>query len=124
MKTPEQSIRVERRGRRVLRSAKKIRGTAEMPRLAIFRSHRHFGAQLINDDLGQTLASFSSQNKEFRGKFKHGGNIAAAKEIGKQVAELAKQKGITKVCFDKRWYRYHGRVKAFADAARAAGMKF
>jgi large subunit ribosomal protein L18 len=107
--------RIHRRIRR------KLRGTAERPRLAVFRSVAHIYAQVIDDTAGATLVSASSVDKA--GKTK-GGNVAAAKAIGKLVAERAKDKGIGKVVFDRGGYIYHGRVKALADAARAAGLEF
>ena len=98
----------------------RVRGTAERPRLAVFRSVKHIYAQVIDDDQGHTLAAASSAEQ----KSKSGGNIAGAKAIGKLVAERAKEKGITKVVFDRGGYLYHGRVKALADAAREAGLEF
>ena len=108
-------LRVHKRIRR------KVRGTAERPRLAIYRSVAHIYAQVIDDEKGATLASASSVDKAAR---TNGGNVAAAKSIGKLVAERAKEKGITKVVFDRGGYLYHGRVKALADAAREAGLEF
>jgi large subunit ribosomal protein L18 len=98
----------------------KLSGTAERPRLNVYRSLNHIYAQVIDDLKGETLASASSLQL----KLKTGGNIASAKEIGKAVAELAVQKGIKKVVFDRGGYLYHGRVKALADAAREAGLEF
>jgi large subunit ribosomal protein L18 len=103
------------------RIRKKLRGTSERPRLAIFRSVAHIYAQVIDDSKGITLVAAASTE---RGELKTGGNVAAAKEIGKRVAERAKQKGIAKVVFDRGGYLYHGRVKALADAAREAGLEF
>ena len=107
--------RIHRRIRR------KLRGTAERPRLAVYRSVAHIYAQLIDDAAGATLVSASSVDKGGR---TNGGNVAAAKAIGKLVAERAKAKGIGRVVFDRGGYIYHGRVKALADAARAAGLEF
>jgi large subunit ribosomal protein L18 len=107
--------RIHRRIRR------KLSGTAERPRLAVFRSVAHIYAQVIDDAQGQTLVSASSVDKT--GKTK-GGNVAAAKAIGKLVAERAKEKGIKSVVFDRGGYQYHGRIKALADAAREAGLEF
>ncbi len=107
--------RVHRRIRR------KLAGTAERPRLAVFRSVAHIYAQVIDDAQGRTLVSASSVDKGAR---TNGGNVAAAKTIGKLVADRAKEKGITKVVFDRGGYTYHGRIKALADAARAAGLEF
>jgi len=108
----------ERIHRRIRR---KVRGTAQRPRLAVFRSVAHIYAQLIDDGKGQTLVSASSVEKS--GKT-NGGNVAAAKAIGKTIAQRAKDKGIQQVVFDRGGYLYHGRVKALADAARAAGLEF
>jgi large subunit ribosomal protein L18 len=116
-KTAKKEIRsrVHRRIRR------KLHGSAERPRLAVFRSVAHIYAQIIDDGEGRTLVSASSVDKGGR---TNGGNVAAAKTIGKLVAERAKEKGITRVVFDRGGYPYHGRVKALADAARAAGLEF
>ena len=103
------------------RIRRKLRGTAERPRLAVFRSVAHIYAQVIDDSAGTTLASASTVDKA--GKTK-GGNVAAAKAIGKLVADRAKEKGIQKVVFDRGGYQYHGRIKALADAARSAGLEF
>ena len=104
------------------RIRKKLKGTSERPRLAVFRSVAHIYAQVIDDSKGVTIASASSAEKDGAGKT--GGNVAAAKEIGKRVAERSKEKGISKVVFDRGGYLYHGRVKALADAAREAGLEF
>ena len=103
------------------RIRRKLRGTAERPRLAVFRSVAHIYAQVIDDADGKTLVSASSVDK---GAKTNGGNVAAAKAIGKTVAERAKEKGIKRVVFDRGGYQYHGRVKALAEAARAAGLEF
>ena len=107
--------RIHRRIRR------KLRGTAQRPRLAVFRSVAHIYAQVIDDAEGKTLVSASSVDKGAKTK---GGNVAAAKTIGKLVAERARDKGIKSVVFDRGGYVYHGRVKALAEAARAAGLEF
>jgi large subunit ribosomal protein L18 len=108
-----------------LRIHKRIRqrlsGTQERPRLAVFRSINHIYAQVIDDQQGFTVAAAASTEKDLRGK---GGNVEGAKRIGKKVAERAKEKGITKVVFDRGGYLYHGRVKALAEAAREAGLEF
>jgi large subunit ribosomal protein L18 len=96
----------------------KLAGTAERPRLNVYRSLNHIYAQVIDDQAGQTLVSASTI------KAKTGGNVAAAKQIGKAVAEAATAKGIKKVVFDRGGYLYHGRIKALADAAREAGLEF
>jgi large subunit ribosomal protein L18 len=103
------------------RIRRKLSGTTERPRLAVFRSVAHIYAQVIDDVAGATLASASSVDK---GGKTNGGNVAAAKTIGKLVAERAKEKGIKSVVFDRGGYQYHGRVKALADAAREAGLEF
>jgi len=104
-----------------VRIRKKLQGTSERPRLAVFRSVAHIYAQVIDDSKGVTLASASSTEK---GIVPTGGNVAAAKEIGKKVAERAKEAGIGQVVFDRGGYLYHGRIKALADAAREAGLEF
>lgn len=103
------------------RIRKKLSGTAERPRLAVFRSINHIYAQIIDDRAGRTLASAASTEKDVTIS---GGNISGAKEIGRIVAERAKTHGITRVVFDRGGYLYHGRVKALADAAREAGLEF
>ena len=99
-------------------------GTPERPRLSVYRSSKHIYAQLIDDYAGRTLAAVATTDGEVRGQLKNGGNVAAAKQAGKQIAERAKQMGITKVAFDRGGRMYHGRVKALADAAREGGLKF
>lgn len=106
-----------------IRIRKKLQGTTERPRLAVFRSVAHIYAQVIDDTKGVTLVAASSIEKA-EGKKATGGNVAAAKEIGRRVAERAKENGIHKVVFDRGGYIYHGRVKALADAAREAGLEF
>jgi len=100
------------------RIRRKLSGTGERPRLNVYRSINHIYAQVIDDQKGETLVSASTI------KAKTGGNIAAAKEIGKAVAEAAVKQGIKKVVFDRGGYLYHGRIKALADAAREAGLEF
>jgi large subunit ribosomal protein L18 len=108
-----------------LRIHKRIRNklarTEARPRLAVFRSVNHIYAQLIDDQQGHTVVAAATTEKDLRGK---GGNLEGAKLIGKTVAERAKDKGITKVVFDRGGYLYHGRVKALAEAARQAGLEF
>jgi large subunit ribosomal protein L18 len=99
-------------------------GTPERPRLAVFRSSKHIYAQMVNDAAGITVVSASTLDPEIRKELKYGGNKAAATVVGRIVAERAKKAGIDKVCFDRRSYKYHGRVKALAEAARGAGLKF
>ena len=112
--------------RRQLRRRHHVRrgivGSAERPRLTVFRSSKHIYAQLIDDLSGVTLAAASSRTKG--ATLPYGGNIKAAQTVGKQLAEVAKEKGITAAAFDRGHYRYHGRVKALADAAREGGLKF
>jgi len=102
----------------------RVEGTPERPRLCVYRSLDHIYAQVIDDRSGKTLVAASSIDGESKKNLKGGGNIAAAKVIGKTVAERAKAAGVTKVVFDRGGYKYHGRVKALADAAREAGLQF
>jgi len=113
----------EKRGHVHERIRKKMQGTAERPRLNVYRSLNHIYVQVIDDLHGKTLVSASTAQgkKEDR---RTGGNVAAAKAIGKMIAERAKAKGVSQVVFDRGGYIYHGRVKALADAAREAGLKF
>jgi large subunit ribosomal protein L18 len=99
-------------------------GTAERPRLCVYRSLKHIYAQLIDDHQGRTLASTSSSLSAVRGDLKNGGNVAAAQRVGAAIAQCAKAVGITKVAFDRGGRQYHGRVKALADAARKGGLSF
>ena len=99
-------------------------GTAERPRLCVYRSLEHIYTQIIDDRSGRTIVSASSLDKEMKKNLKGGGNIASAKAVGKTIAERAKAAGVAKVVFDRGGYRYHGRVKALADAAREAGLQF
>jgi len=103
------------------RIRKKLLGTSEKPRLCIFRSLNHIYAQVIDDKSGHTLVAASSTEKDLKG---NGGNIAAAKKIGGEIAKRAIDKGIKKVVFDRGGYIYHGRVKSLAEAAREAGLEF
>ena len=103
------------------RIRRKLSGTPQRPRLAVFRSVAHIYAQVIDDTEGKTIVSASSVDK---GGKTNGGNVAAAKSIGKLVAERAREKGIKSVVFDRGGYQYHGRIKALADAAREAGLEF
>ena len=108
--------------RRHRRVRKQVRGTAERPRLAVFRSNRHITAQVIDDVAGRTLAAASSEDSSIKGGAT--GNVDAAKKVGALVAERAKAAGIDKVVFDRGGYVYHGRIAAVADAARDAGLEF
>jgi large subunit ribosomal protein L18 len=112
------------RHRRQLRVRKRLRGTDERPRLAVFRSGKHTYAQVINDQSGTTLAAASTLEPDLRSTLPKGGNKSAAEIVGKTVAERARQQGITKVAFDRRHYRFHGRIAALANAARQAGLEF
>jgi large subunit ribosomal protein L18 len=114
----EVRIRIHRRIRKTLS------GTPVRPRLAVFRSNKHIYAQIIDDAKGTTLTAASSRDADAKKDLKNGGNVAAAKAVGKLVAQRAKAKGIEAVLFDRGGYLYHGRVKALADAAREAGLKF
>ncbi len=102
----------------------KVSGTTDRPRLCVYRSVGHIYIQVIDDRSGHTLVSASSVDKEVKKGLKGGGNIAAAKSVGKIIADRAKAAGISKVVFDRGGYKYHGRVKALADAAREAGLQF
>jgi large subunit ribosomal protein L18 len=116
--------KVRLRLKRHRRVRAKVRGTAERPRLNVFRSLKNIHAQIIDDDAGRTLAAASTVEASFRSTGKSGGNIEAAGVVGALLAQRAKEKGITKVVFDRGGYKYHGRVKALADAARAGGLEF
>jgi len=111
-------LRVHRRIR------KSLSGTEARPRLAVFRSNKHIYAQIVDDARGTTLTAASSLDPDTKADVKNGGNIAAAKAVGKAVARRALEKGISAVLFDRGGYIYHGRVKALADAAREAGLNF
>jgi len=113
-----------RRLRRQRHVRKRLHGTQERPRLAVFRSSKHIYAQVVNDDNGTTLASASTLDAAIKGDHGYGGNKSAAATVGRIVAERAKEAGIDKICFDRRSYKYHGRVQALADAAREAGLQF
>ena len=124
IKKPEKNKIRSRIHKRIRR---KLSGTAVRPRLAVFRSEAHIYAQVIDDVAGATVVSASTVDKVDKGDKSgkpKGGNVAAAKAIGKLVAERAKEKGIKSVVFDRGGYQYHGRVKALADAAREAGLEF
>jgi large subunit ribosomal protein L18 len=106
------------------RIRKRLQGTGEKPRLSVYKSLNHIYAQLIDDTAGKTLLSSSTLEKEIRTALKHGGNLEAAKRVGASLAQKALGKKITTVVFDRAGYRYHGCVKALADAAREQGLKF
>ena len=102
------------------RIRRKVRGSGERPRLAVYRSLNHIYAQVVDDQLGQTIVSASTTEKDLRGST--GGNLDAARRVGKTIAERALAKGIESVVFDRGGYLYHGRIKALTDAAREAGL--
>jgi large subunit ribosomal protein L18 len=114
----EVRIRIHRRIRKTLT------GSDVRPRLSVFRSNKHIYAQVIDDAKGTTLTAASSRDADAKKDLKNGGNVAAAKVVGKLLAQRAKAKGIDAVLFDRGGYLYHGRIKALADAAREAGLKF
>lgn len=113
-----------RRVQRIRRVRQRMVGTPQRPRLAVFRSHKHFSAQIIDDTRGVTLVAASTEQKDVVAEAPHGGNIAAAQRVGQAIAERALAAGIPRVVLDRRWWRYHGRVRAFAEAARKAGLEF
>jgi large subunit ribosomal protein L18 len=117
------TIRRQRQRRR-FRVRKPLKGTAERPRLSVFRTHKHIYAQVIDDVSGRTLCAASSRDRALRDDLGFGGNRQAAEAIGRAVAERALAAGVKQVCFDRGSFRYHGRVAALADAARAAGLEF
>ena len=120
-----QKLKGKQRLRRRMHVRSHITGTAQRPRLTVCRSSKHIYAQLIDDINGRTLASASSAVKKAeKAQAGYGGNVKAAKAVGLKLAEAAKAAGITKAAFDRGHYRYHGRVKALADAAREGGLQF
>jgi large subunit ribosomal protein L18 len=112
------------RQRRKFRVRKLLRGDAERPRLTVNRTLRNISAQVIDDSIGKTLASASTADKSLAKAIKYGGNKAAAEAIGKAIAERAKSAGVSKVRFDRGSCKFHGRVAALAEAARAGGLEF
>jgi large subunit ribosomal protein L18 len=119
-----QKAKNQRRLRRRRHVRRRIVGTPERPRLTVFRSSKHIYAQLIDDLAGRTLAAASSLGEEVHKALPYGGNVKAAQAVGRRLAEVAKEKGIAKAAFDRGHYRYHGRIKALADAAREGGLQF
>ena len=117
-------LKARRRTRRRRGIRKKLHGTSEKPRLAVFRSLKHIYAQIIDDDRGVTICQASTRSKELRDEIGSGGNAEAAKKVGAALAERAKAKSIESVCFDRGGYRFHGRVKSLAEAVREGGVKF
>ncbi|MFO7783994.1 MAG: 50S ribosomal protein L18 [Thermodesulfobacteriota bacterium] len=117
--------RKESRIRRKMRVRKKVRGTAERPRLSVFRSARHIYAQIIDDDSAGTIAAMSSVNSDLRARIQNNpGNRRGAAMVGELIAKKALEKGINKVVFDRNGFLYHGRVKTLAEAAREHGLEF
>jgi len=112
------------RTRRKYRVRNRLKHDATRPRLSVFRSHKHIYAQIIDDRTARTLAAASTADKQLREQVGFGGNRQAAAAVGKALAERALQAGVTEVVFDRREYKYHGRVAALAEAAREAGLKF
>ena len=123
MKHPKK-IKINAREKRAKRVRKKVYGTAESPRLTVYRSLKNVYVQLVDDTKGVSLVGLSSSGKELHEQKIDGGKTGIAKMTGKLVAEKAKEKGITKVVFDRNGYIYHGRVKAVAEGAREGGLKF
>src|SRR6516165_7858868 len=119
----QQKLKKKRQLRRRLHVRRSIVGTVERPRLSVFRSSKHIYAQLIDDLNGVTLAAAGSNSPALRETVPYGGNVKAAAAVGKHLAEVARAKGIDKAAFDRGHYRFHGRVKALAEAATAAGLQ-
>src|SRR5438445_6601761 len=119
-----QKAKLKRQLRRRHHVRRSIVGTADRPRLTVFRSSKHIYAQLVDDLAGVTLAAASSNHPDLRDQVKYGGNVKAAATVGTKLAETAKSQGIDKAAFDRGHYRYHGRIKALADAARKGGLQF
>jgi len=117
-------LKVRRRLRRKRGLRKRVRGTSDRPRLTVFRSHKQFYAQIIDDERGVTLAQASTRGKDLKDELKDGGNIEAAKMVGKVLAGRALAANIERVCFDRNGYKFHGRVKGLAEAAREGGLRF
>lgn len=113
-----------KRAARHARIRKDVSGTTQRPRLCVHRSLKNLTAQVVDDTTGQVLFGLSTLNKDLRSKIKSGGNIGGATALGEAIAQIAKTKGITQVAFDRGGYLYHGRVKAFAEAARKGGLEF
>ena len=118
------AMKIVGRERRKLRIRKKVNGTAERPRLSVFRSTKHIYAQVIDDSSGRTLAHVSTLSKDLKGSLDEGNKTEAAKKVGALVAKICLSKKIDRVVFDRNGYLYHGRVSALANAAREGGLKF
>jgi large subunit ribosomal protein L18 len=116
--------RVEGRASRHRRIRRVVRGTVERPRLVVYRSLKHIYAQVVDDHRGVTVAAAGSLSPELKDTVRSGGNVTAAKAVGELIARKAQASGVAAVVFDRGGYKYHGRVKALADAARAAGLTF
>ncbi|MFO7831651.1 MAG: 50S ribosomal protein L18 [Desulfuromonadaceae bacterium] len=116
--------RAESRKRRQTRVRRKVTGTADRPRLCVFRSSKHIYAQIIDDSQGVTVASASTRDKSVVDGLSYTGNVEAAKAVGEKIAQNAQEKGVKNVVFDRNGFVYHGRVKTVADAAREAGLDF
>jgi large subunit ribosomal protein L18 len=120
----ERKEKVKARLRRKKRIRKKIEGTAEKPRLCVYKSLRQIYAQITDDTNEKVITGVSSLNKEIKGTIKYGGNVDAAKKVGTLIGKKVMEMGITEVVFDRNGFKYHGRVKALADGVREAGLKF
>jgi large subunit ribosomal protein L18 len=118
------AMRIVGRERRKLRIRQKVNGTPAKPRLSVFRSARHIYAQVVDDVAGTTVAHASTLSRDVRGEVTEASKLDAAKRVGSSIAKLLLAKGIEEIVFDRNGYLYHGRVRALADAARAAGLKF
>lgn len=119
-----QSSRVQSRRRKALRIRNRVRGSAARPRLSVFRSHANIYCQVIDDQSGRTLAAASSQDQSLRATLQGLKKAEVAAKVGSLIADRAKQHGVTRVCFDRGCYQYHGRIKALAEAARSGGLEF
>jgi large subunit ribosomal protein L18 len=117
-------LKTKRRQNRKWRIRKGVMGSPEQPRLTVFRSHKNIYAQLVDDLIGRTICEASTRNKGLRDEVSYGGNKQAAARVGKELAARAIAKGVTRVVFDRNGYKFHGRLKALADAAREGGLKF
>ncbi len=117
-------LRARARKLRQIRVRKKIRGTHARPRLCVFKSNKHIYAQVISDEDGSTLAAASTLSPELRGKLPKTATVAAAREVGKLIADKCRERNIVQVVFDRNGFPYHGRVKVLAEAAREGGLKF
>ena len=117
-------MKIVGRERRKLRIRKKVNGTESRPRLSVFRSAKHIYAQVIDDATGATLAHASTLSKDLKGTLEEDNKVEAAKKVGALIAKICLEKKIEQVVFDRNGYLYHGRIKALADAAREAGLKF